>query len=113
LAVPEKNLAALQAICDEEGVELANLGRFGTPDDELVLRYRGEEVGRLAMNFLHDGLPKLEREATWVAPRVARRSAAGGVPPRSPGGETEDGARTTQAPRDGGGTQSPARIIES
>ena len=66
LAVPEANLAALQAICDEESVELSVLGTFGTPERELVLHYRGEEVGRLAMEFLHDGLPDPRREASWA-----------------------------------------------
>lgn len=66
LAVPQANLAALERICDEEGVELAVLGRFGTPDRQLILRYKGLEVGRLSMEFLHDGLPQPVREATWL-----------------------------------------------
>lgn len=65
LAVPQKNIAALQRICNEEGVELADLGEFGTPGAELVLRYRGTEVGRLPMHFLHDGIPTPTREASW------------------------------------------------
>ncbi len=65
LAVPEKNLAALQAICDEEHVELSVLGTFGTPGRDLVLTYRGTEVGRLPMEFLHDGIPMPTREARW------------------------------------------------
>ncbi|UYV14113.1 MAG: phosphoribosylformylglycinamidine synthase subunit PurS [Phycisphaera sp.] len=65
MAVPEKNLAALQAICDEEGVELANLGHFGTPDAELILRYGDNEVGRLAMEFVHGGIPRETLPATW------------------------------------------------
>jgi phosphoribosylformylglycinamidine synthase subunit PurSL len=65
LAVPEKNLEALRRICDEEHVELADLGRFGTDGAELVLRFRGEEVGRIDMRFLHDGIPMPTREATF------------------------------------------------
>lgn len=80
LAVPPEQLSALQAICDEESVELAVLGTFGCTDAsgaaELVLRHAGVEVGRLGMAFLHDGLPMPRREATWspgapVAPRAA------------------------------------------
>ncbi len=75
LAVPQKNLDALQAICDEEYVELAVLGTFGTPNEELVLNYNTEEVARLSMDFLHNGLPDPERTATWTAPKVTTKPA--------------------------------------
>jgi phosphoribosylformylglycinamidine synthase len=65
LAVPRENIDALRAICDEEHVELADLGTFGTPDRELVLYYRGTEVGRLSMELLHDGIPTPTRVAEW------------------------------------------------
>ncbi|MEM7756267.1 MAG: phosphoribosylformylglycinamidine synthase subunit PurS [Planctomycetota bacterium] len=65
LAVPEANVPALQRICDEEGVELADLGHFGTDNAELILNYHGTEVGRLPMAFLHDGIPTPTREAEW------------------------------------------------
>ncbi|MCC7389472.1 MAG: phosphoribosylformylglycinamidine synthase subunit PurS [Phycisphaerales bacterium] len=65
LAVPPENLGALQGICDEEHVELAVLGTFGTPGADLVLNFRGTEVGRLPMRFLHEGLPQVVREAVW------------------------------------------------
>ncbi|MBK7404845.1 MAG: hypothetical protein IPJ41_09480 [Phycisphaerales bacterium] len=67
LAVPGTNLPALQQICDEEHVELAVLGTFGTPGAELILRYQGTEVGRMPMHFLHEGLPQPTREAVWKA----------------------------------------------
>ena len=65
LAVPEHNVAALQAICDEEGVEMADLGRFGTPNAELILRYGEHEVGRLPMSFVHGGIPRETLPAAW------------------------------------------------
>lgn len=72
LAVPEGNLDALRSICDEEGVELAVLGRFGSHnaggEAQLVLRFEGDEVGRMSMAFLHDGIPMPTREASWTAP---------------------------------------------
>ena len=74
LAVPPRNLASLQKICDEEGVELADLGEFGTPDAELILHYHDLEVGRLPMAFLHDGIPTPTREALWSG-AVERRSS--------------------------------------
>lgn len=66
LAVPEENLEALGAICQAEGVEMADLGVFGTENRELELYFQGQEVGRLAMEFLHDGLPMPTRQATWL-----------------------------------------------
>lgn len=65
LAVPEKNIRVLARICKEEGVELADLGTFGTPGADLVLFYAGTEVGRLPMEFLHEGIPTPAREAVW------------------------------------------------
>ncbi len=77
LAVPPENLDALRLICDEEGVEMADLGSFGTPGAELVLRYRGTEVGRMSMAFLHDGIPTPTREASWLPTEPPAQ--AGGV----------------------------------
>jgi phosphoribosylformylglycinamidine synthase subunit PurSL len=65
LAVPAGNVAALQAICDEEHVELCDLGSFATPTREIVLTYASVEVGRLSTHFLHEGLPNPTREAVW------------------------------------------------
>ena len=65
LAVPEANLPALKAICDEEHVEIADLGHFGTENRVLILNHAGREVGRLPMALLHDGIPMPTREAEW------------------------------------------------
>lgn len=77
LAVPPKNLAALKKICDEESVELADLGEFGTPGADLVLRYHDLEVGRLPMAFLHDGIPTPTREAVWEQRGAAEQGRSG------------------------------------
>jgi len=66
LAVPSENITELQAICDRHGVEMCDLGVFGTNNGELVLSYHGTEVGRMSMEFLHDGLPETVREAVWA-----------------------------------------------
>ena len=79
LAVPEKNLPALQKICDEEHVELADLGYFGTDNAELILNFEGTQVGQLPMNFMHDGIPTPTRVATWSAPK-RETTAAKDVP---------------------------------
>ncbi len=65
LAVPAQKVALLAAICKEEGVEMADLGHFGTPGAELVLFFHGDEVGRMGMHFLHEGIPMPTREAVW------------------------------------------------
>ncbi len=73
LAVPQENIAALQQICDEEHVELADLGHFGVSDPDsgqaqLVLNYNGTVVGQLPMAFMHDGIPTPTRKAVWTTP---------------------------------------------
>jgi phosphoribosylformylglycinamidine synthase len=91
LAVPRQNVEALQAICTKHDVEMCDLGHFGTESGELILRYQGTEVGRMSMEFLHDGLPENVREAIWkpasrgvLAPvddrNVAQASIRGGGP---------------------------------
>ncbi|HHN78544.1 MAG TPA: hypothetical protein ENK11_07720, partial [Phycisphaerales bacterium] len=84
LAVPPENLPALQKICDEEHVELADLGHFGTPGAELILNHRGVEVGRLPMSFLHDGIPMPSREAVWTPSPPPRGTGFQPVSPISP-----------------------------
>lgn len=76
LAVPAANIAKLKQICDEEGVEMADLGEFGTPGAELILRYGDLEVGRLPMHFLHDGIPTPTRDAEWKPPTPSIRAAS-------------------------------------
>ncbi len=65
LAVEPARVEKLKAICDLHDVQLCDLGEFGTDGRELILHYEGTEVGRLSMEFLHDGLPQTTREATW------------------------------------------------
>lgn len=76
LAVPEQNVDALQAICDEEGVELANLGHYGTSNAELILRFGEHEVGRLPMAFVHGGIPRETLPATWSPGDAPENSGA-------------------------------------
>lgn len=74
LAVPEKNLARLAAICREEHVELSDLGVFGTDGATLQLFFHEHKVGDLPMHFLHDGIPTPVRRAVW-SPTSPRTSA--------------------------------------
>lgn len=80
LAVPPANLAELRRLCEVEGVEMCDLGTFGTPGRDLILNFAGTEVGRLPMEFLHEGIPTPTREAVWSGASrdvPVARSAAG------------------------------------
>lgn len=62
LAVPPEKWPELKALCDSEDVEATDLGAF-TDTGRLVLRYEGRTVGDLSMDFLHEGRPKVVRQA--------------------------------------------------
>ncbi len=63
LAVPPAKWRKLDRLCAGEGVEATVLGKF-EPTGRLKLHYRGEQVGDLAMKFLHEGRPKIVRKAS-------------------------------------------------
>lgn len=99
LAVPPQNVPALKAICDEESVELADLGHFGTPSADLILNYHGREVGRLPMHFIHDGIPMPTREAEWKPEAFGNGHQAVVQTRRSPASTTAQSLRpNTSAP---------------
>lgn len=66
LAVPAENVDALVSVCERHDVEWCDLGVFGTDEQDLILRFNGQEVGRLPMSFMHDGIPNVLREARWA-----------------------------------------------
>ena len=68
LAVPPENVEPLLELFESEDVEATAIGRY-TDTRRLVLRYSGTVVADLDMDFLHEGVPKLEREAVWAQPR--------------------------------------------
>ena len=65
LAVPPSLWPEFELLCRSEGVEAAVLGEFKSTG-RLVLKYHGEQVGDLAMSFLHDGRPPIVREAVYA-----------------------------------------------
>jgi phosphoribosylformylglycinamidine synthase II len=67
LAVPPENWARFESICAAEGVEATIIGEF-KDDHRLLLKYRDQVVGDMAMEFLHDGRPPIVREAVYQAP---------------------------------------------
>jgi phosphoribosylformylglycinamidine synthase subunit PurSL len=70
VAVKPENLDAIKKIFDSENVEATVIGRF-TSDKKLRLRYNGQQVAELDMDFLHDGTPKYRRQATWTTTRAS------------------------------------------
>ncbi len=69
VAVKPENLDAIQRIFAGENVESTVIGRF-TDDRKLHLRYQGRQVGEMDMDFLHDGVPKYRRQASWKQPKL-------------------------------------------
>ncbi len=70
IAVKPENLKAIKKIFDDENVESTVIGKF-TSDKKLKLRYNGQLVGELDMEFLHDGVPKYSRKAVWKTPKLS------------------------------------------
>ena len=68
LSAPPEKLDELLKLSASEDVEAIVIGHFGTEKRELVLNFRGQEVGRLSMDFLHHGLPMPTRKAIVVGP---------------------------------------------
>lgn len=67
LAVPPEKVDELMAVFEAEDVEATVLGTF-TDTGKLILRYEGTQVGELEMDFLHNGVPRYIRKATWHPP---------------------------------------------
>jgi len=65
LAVPPDSAEELISLFASEDVEATVIGEFAD-DRRLKLFYEGNLVGDLDMEFLHNGLPQLEREAVWT-----------------------------------------------
>jgi phosphoribosylformylglycinamidine synthase II len=66
LAVPPDKIDQLLRLFSDEDVEATVIGEF-TDDRRLQLFYEGNKVADLDMDFVHNGLPQLERDAVWEA----------------------------------------------
>ncbi|HBY96178.1 MAG TPA: phosphoribosylformylglycinamidine synthase I [Chloroflexi bacterium] len=71
LAVLPGNWPRLQEICAGQEVEAVCIGEFEATG-RLRLFYRDRLVGDLAMEFLHDGLPRRRLNAIWEPLKVER-----------------------------------------
>ncbi|MBN1479713.1 phosphoribosylformylglycinamidine synthase subunit PurL [candidate division KSB1 bacterium] len=65
---PEKLDEALKVFSDED-VEATVIGKT-TNDKKIRLKYNGQIVGELDMHFLHNGLPRITRQAVWQPPII-------------------------------------------
>ncbi len=70
LSVGPDQWDAFAALCQSEGVESTIIGQF-VPTGRLKLKYGGQEVADLSMDFLHDGRPPVVREAVYMPPEPA------------------------------------------
>ncbi|MDZ7725489.1 MAG: phosphoribosylformylglycinamidine synthase subunit PurL [candidate division KSB1 bacterium] len=67
--VSPENLYDILTLFQSEDVEATIIGRT-TNDKKLYLKYNETRVGELDMDFLHNGLPKIERKAEWSPPQI-------------------------------------------
>jgi phosphoribosylformylglycinamidine synthase II len=65
LSVPPDKIDALLAVFKAEDVEAVVIGSF-PGHGRLVLRYAGTVVADVEMKFLHDGIPRFEREGSYT-----------------------------------------------
>jgi phosphoribosylformylglycinamidine synthase len=65
-AIPPRHWPRFRKLCESEDVEAFVLGRF-TDDERLKVRHGRTVVCDLDMAFLHEGLPRISREATFEA----------------------------------------------
>ena len=66
-SVPEDKWPEFEALCAAESVAANVIGRF-EPTGQLKLTYQGHEVGCLEMEFMHQGRPKVLRDAVYLPP---------------------------------------------
>ena len=67
IAVPAANMPKLLELAKLWDVEVSDLGSF-TGKGDLCVRYAGNIVAELPMEFLHDGLPRRHMQALWREP---------------------------------------------
>ncbi|MEW6200894.1 MAG: phosphoribosylformylglycinamidine synthase subunit PurL [bacterium] len=68
LSIPPKNLKRFMELCRAEDVEATVIGEFKN-DRKFTVYYDAQIVGELDMDFLHSGVPRIERKAVWKSPQ--------------------------------------------
>ncbi|MCM2277526.1 MAG: AIR synthase-related protein [Oligoflexia bacterium] len=64
VAVPPERLPVFLALAERRGVEVSDLGEFNR-SGRFDIEYEGKPVGSLQLEFLHEGVPRLELKAVW------------------------------------------------
>jgi phosphoribosylformylglycinamidine synthase II len=82
LALPPGHLERMRQICAARDVEMTVIGRF-TGDRRLTLRHGERVVGSMAMDFLHEGIPRRRLRAVWEPKAGKGSQALAGVLPVS------------------------------
>jgi phosphoribosylformylglycinamidine (FGAM) synthase-like enzyme len=67
ISVPRRNIKKLLDVFSQENVEATVIGEF-TSTKRLELFYHGILVCDLDMDFLHDGVPRVTKQAVWKQP---------------------------------------------
>jgi phosphoribosylformylglycinamidine synthase len=75
IAVKPENIEAITKIFNGENVESTVIGKF-TDNKKLILKYNGQQVAEMDMDFLHDGVPKYSRKALWKEPELTEPNIA-------------------------------------
>jgi len=63
-SIPKQNWEPFNAICKAENVEATVIGTF-RDDGRILIRYQGQTVGDIDAHFLHNAIPKTQKEAAW------------------------------------------------
>ncbi|MDD4816654.1 MAG: AIR synthase-related protein [Victivallaceae bacterium] len=75
-AVPPENIVEFQALAAARDVEIAVLGEF-TDSGKFHMLFDNETVCYLDIDFMHNGLPRLELNAVWKRPHFSEPSLDG------------------------------------
>jgi phosphoribosylformylglycinamidine synthase len=67
LAVPPAKIGEFLKVFADEDVEATVIGEF-TNDGKLHLLYNNVTVADIDMEFMHDGIPKIKKQAVWNKP---------------------------------------------
>jgi phosphoribosylformylglycinamidine synthase II len=68
LSVPKENFEKLKSLAIARGVDATVVGEF-TNSGSLDIFYHEQTVGKLSLEFLHHGLPKMQLKAKWAGPQ--------------------------------------------
>ena len=75
VSVAPENVARLLELAAAEDVEATDIGVFDG-SGKLTLLYQGQNVGSMAMEFIHEGLPCPIRQAVWQEPVLPKATVA-------------------------------------